>query len=169
MNIRILLVVLAFSLLLAVTRRWRIVGLVFSAMLVVLLVWFTVQQPVTSMEPDAITDSSSSSVAARIPRIAPVVTLQLEGNGAPWRLLGSVVNPGDVSIRSITLKVERLDCPSVESIDADCDVAWQGQHTLRMNIAATKSVRIDDSFYSHEPVPRLEGVARDRIIVVGVQ
>jgi hypothetical protein len=137
--------------------------------LAVLLVWFTVQQPGTSKESGVITETSSSSSVAQTSRIAPVVTLQLEGNGAPWRVRGSVVNPGDAVIRSITLRLERLDCPLAESIDTDCDVVWQGQHTLRMNIAAATSVRVDDSFYSHEPVSRLKGVARDRITVTGVQ
>jgi hypothetical protein len=167
MNIRILLILLAVSLILAFTRRWRIVGLVCSVVLAVLLVWFTVQQPGTSEESGVFTGSSSSSSAAQTSRIAPVVTLQLEGNGAPWRVRGSVVNPGDVVIRSITLQVERLDCPLAESIDTDCDVVWQAQHAAHEYCC--HGIRIDDSFYSHEPVPRLKGVARDRITVVGVQ
>lgn len=168
MNIRILLTLLALSLLLAFTRRWRSVGLAASGVLVVLLIWFIVQQPVTNKELATVTGNRSSSVV-QTSRIAPEVVLQLDGNGAPWRLLGTIINPSDALIRSITLTVQRLDCPSADSMDTDCDVVWQGQHTLRVNIAAAKSTKVDDSFYSHEPVPRLKGVPRDRITVTGVQ
>jgi hypothetical protein len=168
-NIRILLFLLLVSLLLAFTRRWRIVGLILSAALVAILVWFTANQSVTNQDSGTSPVVSTSNAAKQVPPAAPTVTLQLSGNGAPWRLVGTIANPGDVPIRSITLNVERLDCPSSDSTQADCDVVWHGQHTLRMQIAATNSARIDESFYSHQTVPRLAGVARDRITAIGVQ
>ncbi len=169
MNIRILLILLAISLLLAFTRRWRIPGMVSSAVLVVLLVWFTVNQPATTRASGFSATPVASSSVSRALLPLPLANLQLEGNGAPWRLSGSVANPGEAPIRSVTLRVERLDCPSADAAESDCILVWRGQHTLRTRVDAKHSTKIDDNFYSHDAVPRLKGVARDYITVISVQ
>lgn len=167
MNIRVLLVLLAMTLLLACTPRWRKAGLIASGVLAALLIWFTVKQPMSQQE--TAVPASSASSPAQVARVPPMVTLRLEGNGAPWRIAGSIVNSSDAPIRSLTLQVERLDCPATDSQEMDCTAVWRGQHTLRMRIAANASTKIDESFYSHEPVPRLKGMARDRISVIDLQ
>ncbi len=167
MNIRILLILFVGSLLLAATGRWRVVGSTLSVILAALLIWFIANQPAANQDSDS--PALGPSTVTQMPRIAPVVTLLLDGNGAPWRLSGTIANPRDTPISSITLNVERLDCPLADSAEDDCNVVWRGQHTLRISIAAAKSTRVDDSFYSHETVPRLKGVARDHITVMDAQ
>lgn len=166
MNIRVLLVLLAISLMLACIPRWRKPGAIASVLFAALLIWFTVKQSAPQPQP-APTNSVSS--AAQVSRTPPIVTLRLEGNGAPWRISGSITNSSDTPIRSITLQVERLDCPVEDSQEMDCAQVWRGQHTLRMLIAAHATVKIDESFYSHEPVPRLKGAARDDISVINLR
>jgi hypothetical protein len=168
MNIRVILILLAISVLLAYTPRWRKVGLCTSAVLVLLLVWFTVKQPVVENQNTRAPTSSASS-AAQVSRLAPTVNLRLDGSGAPWRLSGTIINQSDMPIRSITLQVDRLDCPAAISAEIDCTSVWRGRHTLRMRIAANATVKINESFYSHEPTPRLTGMARDHIGVIDLQ
>lgn len=169
MNIRVLFILLVISLLLAFTKRWRMAGLALSAVLASLLLWFTVQQTLTVQSPGAAVGVAAPSAASNAELPKPIVSLRLDGNGAPWHLVGSIQNIAGVAIRSVSLNLERFDCPTVDTDVVDCRLLWQGQHDLRIGAPPASSVKIDESFYSHDPVPHLRGVARDRITVIGVQ
>lgn len=169
MNIRVLFILLVISVLLTFSKRLRTAGLALSAVIGSLLLWFTVQQTLTVQTPEAAVASvaSSTSVITELP--VPTINLRLDGNGAPWRLVGNIQNTASVARRSVSLNLERFDCPTSDTGLADCVLLWQGQHDLRISMPAASTVKVDESFYSHGAVPRLTGVARDRITIIRVQ
>lgn len=169
MNIRILFILLVISLLLTLSKRLRTAGLALSAVLGSLLLWFTVQQTLTVQTPEAAVDGVASSAASVTALPIPTINLRLDGSGAPWRLIGNIQNTANVALHSVSLNLERFDCPTSDTDLADCMLLWQGQHDLRIGMPALGTAKIEESFYSHGAVPRLSGVARDRITVIGVQ
>jgi len=167
MNVRVLFILLLVSVLLAFTPRFRRIGLTSFAVLVALLLWITIretQQPDEPSQTSSVRSNSSSTSAATQPR-AKIIVMQLDGRGAPWHLKGSVQNVSDSPIQWLSLNMERYDCPTDIAALTDCSLLWQGVHPARLPIAAGATGKIDDSFYSHGPVPTQKGVLRDRIIM----
>lgn len=162
MNARVLLILLIISVLLAFSQRYRKVGVGLSVILVVLLLWFSIQPPPPAQLP---TISSSSSSSAIPKPSAQLVTMQLDGAGAPWRLTGTVQNTSAQPIRSVTINIERWDCPTADAARETCVLLWQGTRVVHATVPADTSVKVNDSFYSHDPIARLQGVARDLLTI----
>ncbi|MGE0115655.1 MAG: hypothetical protein AB7T07_12335 [Steroidobacteraceae bacterium] len=137
-------------------------------MLVLLLIWFNIHAPHDDETPHDVTPTLSSSQSAAGPA-AQLNDMQFDGQGAPWRLSGTVHNISTAAIRAVSLQIERLDCPQPDSARAECRLLWQGIHVLHVNIPVAGSVAIDESFYSHDPVLRLEGMARNLITIASVE
>lgn len=168
MNARILIILLVVSVLLAFTQRYRKAGLGSSAVLVLLLLWFSIRQPTDELPVDMGTASPPIVPAVAKP-VAQLLDMQLDGNGAPWHLSGKVQNSSKVDVRSVNVNIERFDCPAPDALQADCQLLWQGARVLHVNIPVEGSARVDESFYSRTPVSRANGVVRDRITIVAVQ
>jgi hypothetical protein len=167
MNVRVLFILLLVSVLLAFTPRFRRIGLTSCALLVALLMWINLresQQPDEPSQTSSVQSNSSSTAAATQPR-AKIIALQLDGRGAPWHLIGRVQNISDSPIQWVRLNIERYDCPTDLAVLTDCNLLWQGEHIARLPIAAGATGKIDESFYSHVPVPAHKGVLRDRILM----
>lgn len=163
MNARLLFILLAISLVLAFTRRYRKLGFSLSAVLLLLLVWFTVHQPQTMSEPAV--RSSSSAVASMPVTSVQLLDLRLSGDGAPWLLSGSLLNVSAAALKSIELQIVRWDCPTATSPISECQMLWQGQHIIRKPLMAGGNAKLDERFYSHESAPRPQGVTRDQFTV----
>lgn len=167
MNIRVLFILLVLSILLAFIPRYRRPSLIISVVLLLLLAWVGSRMPTTKEIDVAESTSNVSSISAR--PAAQFQSITLEGNGAPWRLAGTVQNISTVMMRSLSVNIERFDCPSAETPLSNCTLQWQGVHVLRSDVQPTAIVKVDDSFYSHDPVPRITGIARDRFTITDVE
>ena len=167
MNARFLFILLIISVLMAFSQRHRKVGLSLSVVLTILLLWFAARPPTSKPSPPA-TSSASSAKSAIVEPTARLSDMHLDGDGAPWHLTGSVQNTSAVTLQSLSVHIERWDCPTSEAAQENCEVLWQGTRILRVNLAAGASVKLKEDFYSHDPVTRLLGVARDRFTVVDV-
>ena len=171
MNIRVLFVLLLIGVLLAFTPRFRRVGLVMCVAIAVLLLFITIREaehPEQDSRPATVQASSSSASIASKPR-AQLVGIELAGRGSPWYLRGSVENLSDIPIRSLSLNIERYDCPTSSTPQSECSLLWQGLHVVRTSIAARGKNKIDESFYSHVAVPLQNGVIRDQIRITEVE
>lgn len=167
MNVRVLLLLLLVSVVLAFTSRFRRIGLISSALVVALILWVTIrelQAPDELDSPPTEKQTASSSAVTIQPRV-DIVAVQLEGRGAPWQLTGSVHNVGEVPVKWFRLHIERYDCDTATTAITDCTLIWQGEHTARMPIAAGATAKLDESFYSHGAVPQQKGVLRDQIVI----
>jgi len=167
MNARVLFILLIITALLAFSQRYRKVGVALSVVLVVLLLWLAVE-PQPQTQPPPVARSSTSSAATTKPS-AQLVAMQLDGTGAPWRLTGTIENTSEQTIRSVSIHIERWDCPTVEAAQEACVSLWQGTRVVRANVPAGASVKVNDSFYSHDSVARLQGLARDRLTIIKVE
>jgi hypothetical protein len=167
MNVRVLFILLLVSLVLAFTPRFRRVGFTAGALLLVLLVWVNVHEARQPDEVDPVVSEHSSGSSTSIAAVssANIPTIQLEGRGAPWHLLGSVRNVSSGPIKWLRLSIERYDCPTPDPAISDCSLIWQGEHIVRATIAAGAVSKIDESFYSHVAVPATKGVIRDHIVI----
>jgi hypothetical protein len=168
MNARVLFLLLAVAILLACTRRFRKVGLIMASVLLLLLLWFSARVVNESGSVNNATSSSSSSAAAIARPAAQLSALKLAGNGAPWQLTGSVQNISAATIHSLTISIQRFDCPNATAPLSDCVLLWQGSHVPRITLTSGASARLDERFYSHEEIPRLRGVARDQVDLTAV-
>jgi hypothetical protein len=180
MNARLLFILLIFSVLLAFTAKFRRVGIVLSVVLLLLLIGFNITSTTAvndgkpSTQPSTMTAAkiqSPSRATVSLPIATVQLTdMQLNGSGAPWQLSGRVSNADHESvIKSFTLRVTRLDCPTTLVASADCSLNWQGEHTVHMQLAPNATQSIDEAIWSHDAVPRLKGVARFDIVVTDVQ
>src|SRR5882757_7524287 len=177
MNARLLFILLIASVLLAFTAKFRRVGVVLSIVLLLLLIWFNIAPPTGVSGVKSPSASSSSSLSSKsTPAInlsadtVKLIDMQLSGSGAPWQLSGRAHNANtDLVIRALTLRVTRLDCPTVAAAAEECIRNWQGEHTVRLHLAPAATQKIDEAIWSHEAVPRLKGIARVDIVVVNVQ
>jgi hypothetical protein len=164
MNARVLFILLVIALLLAFSHRYRQLGLGLSGVLLLLLAWSFTHLEHENIQPANTSAGNSSSRSTAVP--AQLSAMKLAGNGAPWQLTGSVQNTGSTAIRALTLSIERVDCAADSVAQADCAVVWRGTHVARIDLAAGASAKLDERFYSHEELPRLQGVARDHITLV---
>jgi hypothetical protein len=177
MNARLLFILLIASVLLAFTAKFRRVGVVLSVVLLLLLVWFNITPPTGVSGAKSPSASSSNSLSAKSSTVLNVsidtvqlIDMQLSGSGAPWQLSGRVHNANtDRVIKAFTLRVTRLDCPTITAAVEDCTRNWQGEHTVRLQLAPAATQKIDEAIWSHEAVPRLKGIARVDIVVANVQ
>jgi hypothetical protein len=167
MNVRVLLLLLLVSVVLAFRPRFRRIGLVSSALLVALILWVNIREWQLPDEPEPMIAESSvnNSTATALPPRVDIIAVQLEGRGAPWHLTGSVRNVGEVPVKWLRLHIERYDCPAASTAIADCTLLWQGEHTVRVAIAAGATAKLDESFYSHGAVPQQKGELRDQIAI----
>jgi hypothetical protein len=168
MNARVLFLLLAVAILLAFTRRFRKVGLIMSCVLLLMLFWFSARMVNESGSASNTASSSASSAAAIARPAAQLSALKLTGNGAPWQLTGTVQNISASTIHSLTINIQRFDCPNATAPPSDCVLLWQGSHVPRVTLASGASTRLDERFYSHEEIPRLRGVARDQVELTAV-
>ncbi|MGC3981256.1 MAG: hypothetical protein QM808_08365 [Steroidobacteraceae bacterium] len=168
MNARVLFILLVIGLLLAVTRRYRKLGIGLSSAMALLLLWLNIHVAPSATTSIHSTSSSSNTSVKELPT-AQLQDVQLTGNGAPWRLTGSVQNTSNFALRALTLNIERLDCPAADAKSTDCTLLWRGSRVTRVEVAPMGNGKIDESFYSHDAVPRLSGVARDGITLTAVE
>lgn len=170
MNARVLFILLVVMLLLAFTRRYRRIGLMGSVVLTLLIAWLGIQTTLVSAPPVSQATSASSSVSSA-PRIAGLhwLEVQLSGNGAPWHLSGRMQNTSAMTIKAVRLQITRFDCPVIDSPPTDCELIWQGTHTLRMDLPAASTIKVEESFYSHGAAPRVKYMARDAIDITAME
>ncbi|MGD9841737.1 MAG: hypothetical protein AB7F79_01535 [Steroidobacteraceae bacterium] len=170
MNARVLLILLMITVLLALTKRYRRIGVPLSVVLMGLILWQTVNS--VSGSSQAVTDSlSTSSVSSIVTLPASAVQLShmiLSGNGAPWRLSGEVTNTATIDIGAVKILITRRTCDTAETELTKCKVLWQGEHTQRIKLAAGASQSFEADDWSHTPVPRQVGVLRDQFEVIDV-
>ena len=171
MNARVLFILLIVTALLAMTQRWRRAGMALSTVLLLLIIWqmfnaLPIAPPVTTQAASSATTSMPMLAASESVQL---LQAQLTGNGAPWRISGELHNQSAQRIIAVKLHLERRSCTDVNMSDDACNLIWQGDHTLRVTLAASSSQGFEDSVWSHDPVPRATGVIRDRISVAAVQ
>jgi hypothetical protein len=177
MNARLLFILLIASVLLAFTAKFRRVGVVLSVVLLLLLSWFNIAPPTGvrgAKSPSASSSNSLSSKSSPVINLSAdtvkLIDMQLSGSGAPWQLTGRAHNANiELVIRAFTLRFTRLDCPTITAVAEDCTRNWQGEHTVRLQLAPAATQKVDEAIWSHEAVPRLKGVARVDIVVLNVQ
>jgi hypothetical protein len=168
MNVRVLLLLLLTSVVLAFMPRFRRIGLSLCVLWIALLLWVNVREAQLPDEPEPTRgdhtkpNATSSATQSR----ANIVDMRLEGRGAPWQLTGSVRNDSTSPIAWLRFNIERFDCPAIDSAMSDCRLIWQGEHIARIAITPGASGKLDESFYSHVAVPLQKGVLRDRIEVI---
>lgn len=171
MNARVLLILLFVALLLAVSRRYRRIGLWSSGVLLLLVVWQLINS-VVNMEKPAVAvvapapSSASTSLALDTVQLQQMV---LSGSGAPWLLTGEVTNTSTAQINAVKVQIIRRSCETVDLPDSRCEVLWQGEPTLRIRLLARDSQRVEEKIWSHSPVPRPKGVVRDSFLVTGLE
>lgn len=167
MNVRVLLILLLVSVVLAFMPRFRRIGLALSALWVGLILWATIREMQLPDEAALlpVETQATSPVVPTLQARVDIVAVQLEGRGAPWRLTGKVQNVGEVPVKWFRLHIERYDCATANTELADCTLIWQGEHTARTPIAVGATAKLDESFYSHGSVPMQKGEHRDQIII----
>lgn len=170
MNIRVLFILLIVALLLSWHGRFRRIGVILSALLLVAIAWVAMQPT-----PESASNSSITTTApTRTPLVYGVENLVLEGftlsgNGAPWRVTGEVRNQHPtLTAKSAVLGIERLDCASPSTPAADCSLNWRGQMTLDLALKPSKSRRIEQELWNHSAVPRIDNIERLRFTVLRV-
>ena len=170
MNARALLFLLIITMLLALTRRYRRVGVSLGVVLVALIFWQTLSS--VSGPAPAVTDApknSSGLSAVVIPLDSLSLShMELKGTGAPWHLSGEVTNSGSVAVNAVKLLLIRRSCSSATTDSGECKILWQGEHTLRVSLPAGASQSFEESVWSHTPVATPAGVIRDSFQIVEI-
>lgn len=168
MNARALLIFLLMTVLLGFSQRFRRLGVALSAVVVVLIIW----QSLSSVA----TFSTLPSKPVQVSETKRVITLRVDslqlnnmklvGSGAPWHLLGKLINTSDKTVSEVKIRVGRYSCNSVDQATSMCKVLWQGEYTLRSKLIAGASESIDVDLWSHSPVVPQAGAVRDTFEVV---
>lgn len=177
MNARLLFILLIITVLLAFTAKFRRLGVVLSGVLLLLLIWFNVAPPAAVKDERAANGRTLTVASLPSPVIInlPASTLQLldiqlTGDGAPWQLKARVRNTNsDAAIKSFTLQITRFDCPTISAASVDCSLNWHGDHTVRVLMPAAATQMIDETIWSHDTPPRVQGVSRTEVVVTNVQ
>lgn len=176
MNARVLFVLLVMCVALAFTARFRRVGIVLSVVVTLLLIWFSVNPSERSR--NDVRHELSRTIGAPAQRQVESLPLdsiellnpQLNGNGAPWQLSVNARNTTrDHVVTNVTVGIKRFDCPRADTPIAECMLNWQGEPTLHARLEPGATRVVNESFWSHDSVTRLTGVARVEFTVLAVQ
>lgn len=170
MNARALLFLLIVTMLLALTRRYRRIGVSLGVVLVALILWQTLSS--VSGPVPAVIDVPASSGSASVVTI-PLESLslshmELNGTGAPWHLSGELTNNGLLAVNAVKLLLIRRSCSSASTDSGECKILWQGEHTLRIKLPAGASQSFEESVWSHTPIATPSGVIRDSFKIVEI-
>jgi hypothetical protein len=151
MNARVLLILLMVTVLLALTQRYRRIGMSLSAVLIGLIIWQVMNSvPGTATGSSVASSGTAASSAASVSVNAVRLSrMQLSGNGAPWRLTGELLNTADPNVSAVKIVIERHACASNETETSNCKLLWQGEHTLRIRLAPSVSQSVDENIWSH--------------------
>ena len=167
MNARALLLLLMLTVALALTPRYRREGLILSAVLIVLMGWQLWVPTASNLRTPQASVASTPSQAVALPTeqiqlTSPVLT----GDGAPWRLAGTLTNHAQSMLREVRLLIVRRSCSLPDQAFDQCLLVWQGEHTLQIKIPTGATQSFEVSVWSHDSVPKPVGLVRDQIQVV---
>ena len=167
MNARALLLLLLLTVALALTPRYRRVGLILSAVLIVLMGWQLLAPTASHLSKPPANVVSNPVQASALPiEQVQLTSAVLSGDGAPWRLAGVLTNHAKVMVREVQLLIVRRSCDLPDQAFDQCLLVWQGEHTLQIKIPTGTTQSFEASVWSHDSVPKPAGVVRDQIQVV---
>ncbi len=88
--------------------------------------------------------------------------LRMSGSGAPFELRGRIVNnTSDVMLRSVTIRVSRLDCYEGAIDPSGCARLWQDEHWIAIAVPAGQSRDFVEAIWMHGNAPRPRGTVQD--------
>ena len=167
MNARALLLLLLLTVALALTPRYRRLGLILSAVLIVLMGWQLLVPTSSTVQTLPVQSTANTAQVTVIPpQQVQLNSVTLSGNGAPWQLVGSLTNQASVGLREVKLQIVRRSCESEAQPFDECRLVWQGEHTLQVKTPSGARQAFDVNVWSHDSVPKPAGLVRDQIQVV---
>ena len=167
MNARALLLLLLLTVALALTPRYRREGLILSAVLIVLMGWQLLAPSASNLRTPQASVASTPSQAVALPtEQVQLTSAVLSGDGAPWRLVGTLTNHAQGMLREVRLLIVRRSCDLPDQAFEQCLLMWQGEYTLQIKIPTGTTQSFDVSVWSHDSVPKPVGLVRDQIQVV---
>lgn len=160
-------------LIMLVSPRLRVAGVVGLLILGALLAWAVVQRmrgpdPAVVERPRRSQPTSPAAPIASVPLDAvSLENLQLAGSGAPFELRGTVVNrTSDLELKSVTILITRRDCYERALDPSGCEVLWQDRHWTPVGVPPEQSRDFSTTIWMHGSAPRPRGEIRDRFELV---
>jgi len=88
--------------------------------------------------------------------------LHLSGSGAPFELRGRIANnTGDITLRSVTIRLIRRDCYEGAVDPSGCAKLWQDDHWIALAVPAGQSRDFVEAIWMHGNAPRARGTMQD--------
>jgi len=88
--------------------------------------------------------------------------LHLSGSGAPFELRGRIANnTGDITLRSVTIRLIRRDCYEGAVDPSGCARLWQDDHWIALAVPAGQSRDFVEAIWMHGNAPRARGTMQD--------
>lgn len=149
--------------------RLRPLGIVGCVVLAAMLAWGVVQRLRSddpSQAPAAQQRGKPASPAAE-PRSIPLSmvateNLRMSGGGAPFELRGRITNnTSDITLRSVTIRLTRLDCYEGAVDPSGCAKLWQDDHWIAVTVPAGQSRDFVEAIWMHGNAPRARGRVQD--------
>ena len=112
-----------------------------------------------------------SSPAAQLGSV-PVESVRLDGmrltgGGAPFELHGRITNETrDMLLKTITIRLTRLDCYEGALDPSGCEPIWQEQHWTTVSVPPQQSREFASSIWRRGGAPRARGTVHDRFEIV---
>jgi hypothetical protein len=165
----------AFLLIALLVPRLRVLGIVGCIIMGVMLGWGMVQR-LRGTDPAQVETSGQQrgrpgSPAAEL-RAVPITLidaegLQLTGSGAPFELRGRIVNRSpDLSLKSVTIRLERRDCYEGALDPSGCVTLWADEHWIAVSVPPQSARDFADSIWMRGAAPRPRGTVRDQFRIL---
>ncbi|AMN47335.1 hypothetical protein ACG33_09550 [Steroidobacter denitrificans] len=154
--------------------RLRPVAIAGFVVLSILLGWGIVQRwrgpdPAT---PALVQERGRPSSPAAQLRSVPVESVHLDGmrltgGGAPFELHGRIGNQTrDMLLKTITIRLTRLDCYEGALDPSGCEPIWQEQHWTAVSVPPQQSRDFASSIWRRGGAPRARGTIHDRFEII---
>jgi len=130
--------------------------------------WRSPDPAATATAPERGRPSSPAIVQQAVPvDFVHAEDMRLTGGGAPFELRGYIRNDTqDMMLKSVTIRLTRLDCHEGTLHPSGCESIWQEQHWVTVSVPPQQSREFASSIWRRGGAPRPRGMIQDRFEIV---